>query len=59
MKLTDLIKTLIELNEHDPSVALSIQYDDGYEEDGLAHKGAKITNVTLADGKVTIYGEEE
>jgi len=52
MKLTDFIKTLIELNEHDPDVELFIITDNG-------SFPARIGNVTLFDGVATIYGEEE
>lgn len=56
MKLTDFIKTLIELKEYDPDVEVVICDDDG---ETVGH----ISHVTLYDGTATIYadvdGEEE
>jgi len=52
MKLTDLIKTLIELNEHDPDVEIVTIYREEKQR-------SEIVNVALFDGMVTIYGEEE
>ena len=54
MKLEDLIKTLIEKNEDDPDVEISL--DTVISEWPLT---AAIVKVVLADGMVTIYGEEE
>lgn len=52
MKLTDFIKTLIELNEHDPTVEIFVVTDNG-------SFPVRIGNVVLFDGVATIYGEEQ
>ncbi len=51
-KLTDLIKELIEVNEHGPTVEIFVVTDNG-------SFPVRIGNVVLFDGVVTIYGEEE